>query len=108
MVTYAVDAVSGIALVCVLAQAVLALCDAQGGGGDDLVEGVWAAREDFARVAMANNRNLSVFAIQQVSVREKVGMDTYQRMWPCCSLSSLAVHSVLPQWHFPWYEDMIW
>jgi hypothetical protein len=69
MVTYAVYAVSGIALVCVLAQAVLALCDAQGGGGDDLVEGVWAAREDFARVAMANNRNLSVFAIQQVFIR---------------------------------------
>jgi hypothetical protein len=53
MVTYAVDAVSGITLVCVLAQGVLALCDAQSGSGDDLVEGVWAAREDFARVTMA-------------------------------------------------------
>jgi hypothetical protein len=34
-------------------------------------------------------------------------LDTYHKIWPCWSSFNFAVHSVLPQWHFPWYEDMI-
>jgi hypothetical protein len=52
-ITYAVNALAGVALVCVLAQ-VLALCDAKGVGGDDLVECVWCAGEELASVAMAD------------------------------------------------------
>jgi hypothetical protein len=47
-----VNALAGVALVGVVAE-VLALCDAERVGGDDLVERVGRAGEDFARVAMA-------------------------------------------------------
>jgi hypothetical protein len=47
-----VNALARITLVCVLSE-VLALGDVQGGGGDDLVERVWCAREVLAGVAMA-------------------------------------------------------
>jgi hypothetical protein len=34
-------------------------------------------------------------------------LGTYHKTCPCWSSFNFAVHSVLPQWHFPWYEDMI-
>jgi hypothetical protein len=47
-----VDALAGVALVCVLAQ-IVTLCDLEGFGGDDLVERVGGAGELFAGVAVA-------------------------------------------------------
>jgi hypothetical protein len=51
-VTYAVNTLARVTLVCVLAQ-IIALCDLERLGGDNLVERVGGARELFAGVAVA-------------------------------------------------------
>jgi hypothetical protein len=54
-----VNALSRIALVGVFAE-VFALCDVEGVGGDDLVEGVGRAGERFAGIAVATNMLTSI------------------------------------------------
>jgi hypothetical protein len=54
-----VNALSRIALVGVFAE-VLALCDVESVGGDNLVEGVGGAGECFAGIAVATNMLTSI------------------------------------------------
>lgn len=53
------NALSRIALVGVFAE-VFALCDVEGVGGDDLVEGVGGAGERFAGIAVATDMLTSI------------------------------------------------
>ena len=82
--TYAVNALAGVALVCVFAQ-ILALGDVQGFGGDDLVEGVGSAGEELASVAMAKNMSVSNASIQLLYRKTTRCNKTYHKMCPCCS-----------------------
>lgn len=90
---------TGIALVCVLAQVVAALGNVQVLSGDNLVESVGGAGELLAGVAVAIE--VSLLSLPDVCPMPcNRGHDdrTYQRICDCWSCSSLAVHSVLPQW----------
>lgn len=90
-----------VTLVGVALDCVGALGDLEVGLGNDLVEGEGTAGEDLAGVAVA--RGLS---IRKYWVHSSLN-STHQRMWPCCSLSRVAVHSVAPQWQTPLKEDML-
>lgn len=97
-----------------------ALCDFEIAFVGHLVEGVLAAAEELAGVAMAVGKGGKRGSCQLVLLFEKrcgtvfgEGEDEdrmggggfpseglYQRMWPSASI--LVVHSTWPQWHFPW------
>jgi hypothetical protein len=91
-----------VALVCVLSE-ILALGDLQVRLGDDLVEGVCAAGELLAGVAVTK----SISSVESPVYIIRNSIETYHRMCDCWSCSSFAVHLVLPQWHFPWKSVMV-
>jgi hypothetical protein len=91
-----------VALVRVLSK-ILALGNLQVRLGDDLVEGVCAAGELLAGVAVTK----SISSVESPVYIIRNSIETYHRMCDCWSCSSFAVHLVLPQWHFPWKSVMV-
>lgn len=98
--------VTRVSVVSVAFESVFALCNGEVIFGNDLVEGVGAPTKGLASVAVAIGGKVGQRVWCDGCGELDWGEDggwrmriAHQRTWAV--VSSLAVHSVWPQWHFP-------